>query len=45
MAKATRDPDVISNEILRLVGWIETLPNRKIQLGKVAVKDMSEAAA
>lgn len=45
MAKATRNADVISNEIQRLVTWIETLPNRKIQLGKVAMKDMSTAAA
>ena len=45
MAKAMGNPEVISNEILRLVVWVETLPNRKIQLGKVAVKDMSEAAA
>ena len=45
MAKAMRNPEVISNEIQRLVNWIETLPNRKIQLGKVAMKDMSTAAA
>jgi len=44
MAKAARNPEIISDEILRLVNWIETLPNRKIQLGKVAVKDVSNAA-
>jgi len=44
MAKASRNPDVISSELQRLVTWIETLPNRKIQLGKVALKDMSTAA-
>lgn len=42
MAKATRNPDIISDEIARLVGWIENLPNRKIQLGKVAaVKEVA----
>ncbi len=44
MAKATRNPAVISDEINRLVTWIETMPNRKIQLGKVAMKDVSSAA-
>jgi TetR/AcrR family transcriptional regulator, transcriptional repressor for nem operon len=46
MAKATRNPDIISDEIARLITWIEMLPNRKIQLGKVAVKtpDVSNAA-
>lgn len=38
MAKAMRQPQIISDEIARLVQWIETLPNRKIQLGKVAAK-------
>jgi len=38
MAKAFRDPQVISNEVSRLTIWLETLPNRKIQLGKVGVK-------
>lgn len=44
MAKAMRNPMVISDEIGRLVSWVETLPNRKIQLGKVAMKDVSSAA-
>jgi len=44
MAKAMRNPEIISDEIARLVNWIETLPNRKIQLGKVAVKEVSNAA-
>ncbi len=43
MAKAFRDPQAISDEIARLSGWIETLPNRKIQLGKVGLR-MSEPA-
>lgn len=38
MAKATRNPDVIGNEVSRLTAWLETLPNRRIQIGKVAVK-------
>jgi len=50
MAKATNNANVISDEIARLVQWIEVLPNRKIQLGKVAPKssdstsDVSNAA-
>lgn len=43
MAKAFRSPQAISDEITRLVAWIESLPNRKISLGKVAVK-ATEAA-
>jgi hypothetical protein len=38
MAKAMRNSDIISDEINRLVHWMENMPNRKIQLGKVAVK-------
>ena len=45
MAKATRNPNVISDEIARLVQWIELLPNRKIQLGKVAPKPADVVAA
>lgn len=47
MAKALREPQILSDEIARLVGWIEILPNRKIQLGKVAARpadDVSNAA-
>jgi hypothetical protein len=46
MAKATNNSGVLSDEIARLTQWIETLPNRKIQLGKVAAKpsDVSNAA-
>ena len=46
MAKTTRNPQVISDEIARLTQWVELLPNRKIQLGKVAPKpvDASNAA-
>lgn len=45
MAKAFRNPQVISDEITRLISWIETLPNRKIQLGKVGVKAPETANA
>jgi TetR/AcrR family transcriptional repressor of nem operon len=46
MAKATRNAGALSDEVARLVGWIESLPNRRIQLGKVAPKteDMYTAA-
>lgn len=35
MAKATRYPRALADEIERLVQWIETIPNKRIQLGKV----------
>lgn len=38
MAKAFNNPHIITVEIDRLVGWLETVPNRKIQLGKIPVK-------
>jgi len=38
MAKSARNPDVISEEVSRLTQWLEALPNRKIQIGKVAIK-------
>lgn len=38
MAKSMKDAGIISDEIARLVGWLETLPNKKIQLGKVGAK-------
>ena len=45
MAKAIRNPGIISDEIARLSAWLETLPNRKIQIGKVALKDIASNAA
>lgn len=45
MAKAFRDPQVISDEVSRLTCFIETLPNRKIQLGKVGMKLPETAGA
>ncbi len=45
MAKSMRQPQIISDEVARLVQWMENLPNRKIQLGKVAAKpDVFNAA-
>lgn len=43
MAKAFRDPEIISGEIERLTAWLESVPNKKIQLGKVGAKT-AEAA-
>jgi TetR/AcrR family transcriptional repressor of nem operon len=45
MAKALQNPQIMSDEIYRLVGWLETLPNRKIQLGKVAARSLESNAA
>jgi AcrR family transcriptional regulator len=47
MAKAFRNPQAISDEIARLTTWVETLPNRKISLGKVGLAkniEQTEAA-
>jgi AcrR family transcriptional regulator len=46
MAKAFRNPQAISDEIARLATWVENLPNRRIQLGKVGIKapEQTEAA-
>jgi TetR/AcrR family transcriptional regulator, transcriptional repressor for nem operon len=38
VAKAFNDPNIISAEVERLVTWLESLPNRKIQIGKVGLK-------
>lgn len=45
MAKAMRNPQIISDEVARLVQWMENLPNRKIQLGKVAARADATTAA
>lgn len=45
MAKAMQDPQVLTDEITRLTQWIENLPNRKIQLGKVGMKPPEFAGA
>jgi TetR/AcrR family transcriptional repressor of nem operon len=38
MCKALGDPQVVSDEMARLTNWLEMIPNRKIQIGKVSVK-------
>jgi TetR/AcrR family transcriptional repressor of nem operon len=38
IAKATRDPSTYSGEVDRLVQWVGLLPNRRIHLGKVPVR-------
>lgn len=38
VAKALASPDVITAEVDRLTLWVESIPNRRIQLGKVAGK-------
>jgi TetR/AcrR family transcriptional regulator, transcriptional repressor for nem operon len=43
MAKAFGNPEIISDEIARLTAWLENLPNRKIQLGKVGLKTATPA--
>jgi len=37
-AKAFNNPRIITQEIERLVVWLESLPNRRIQVGKVGLK-------
>jgi TetR/AcrR family transcriptional regulator, transcriptional repressor for nem operon len=43
MAKGMNNAAIISYEIARLKDWVESLPNKKIHLGKAPVK-LSEAA-
>jgi len=45
MAKAFQQPQVFSDEIARLVSWVEAMPNRRITLGKVGVKPNAESDA
>jgi hypothetical protein len=45
LANAMQNPQIISDETERLVAWLETLPNRKIQLGKVGVRSPDSNAA
>lgn len=42
-AKALNSPDVITAEVERLTLWIESLPNRKIQLGKAGFRATTAA--
>lgn len=45
MAKAARNPQVITDEITRLTAWLESLPNRKISLGKAGMRDAGVPSA
>ncbi|MEZ5690800.1 MAG: TetR/AcrR family transcriptional regulator [Rickettsiales bacterium] len=38
MAKAFKNPQILADEASRLINWIESLPNKKIQLGKVGMR-------
>lgn len=38
VAKSFNDPNIIANETTRIITWVESLPNRKIQIGKVGLK-------
>lgn len=44
MGKAFHSPAVIAAEIDRIIFWVESLPNLKIQIGKTALKEPSSAA-
>jgi TetR/AcrR family transcriptional repressor of nem operon len=45
MAKAFRDEKVIKVEMARLVTWVESLPNKRIQLGKIGMRGIDSSAA
>ena len=38
MAKAFHNPQIMSDELTRLTAWLESLPNKRISLGKVMAK-------
>ncbi|MFO0389945.1 MAG: TetR/AcrR family transcriptional regulator [Alphaproteobacteria bacterium] len=38
MAKAFNNPQIMTDELARLTSWLESLPNKRISLGKVAAK-------
>lgn len=38
MAKAFNNPQIITFELERLVAWLGSIPNRRIQLGKISLK-------
>ncbi|MEK6747129.1 MAG: TetR/AcrR family transcriptional regulator [Rickettsiales bacterium] len=42
MAKTFQNQQILSTEIARLIEWLESIPNRKIQLGKFANIQISE---
>lgn len=41
MAKTFQNPQIISNETERLVEWLRSIPNRKIQIGKAGARSGS----
>ena len=44
LAKAFKNPQIISDEMARLATWLETLPNKRIPLGKAGMRAASDAA-
>ncbi len=38
VAKSFQSQQVVDDEMARLISWLETIPNRKIQLGKVGIR-------
>jgi AcrR family transcriptional regulator len=44
MAKTFQNPEIIADEATRLITWLETIPNRKIQLGKAGMRSTGNAA-
>jgi TetR/AcrR family transcriptional regulator, transcriptional repressor for nem operon len=44
LAKALRDEKVITTEMQRLNAWLESLPNKRIQLGKVGMRIAGDAS-
>lgn len=43
MAKAYRNPQIMNDELDRLSLWLESLPNKKIFLGKAGVRSLTDA--
>ena len=44
MAKSFGKSQIISDELARLAAWLESLPNRRIPLGKAGMRTSSDAA-
>lgn len=42
-AKTFNDPEIINAEVERLTLWIESLPNKRIQIGKIGIRPPVEA--
>ena len=45
MAKSFGKPEIISDELARLAAWLESLPNRRIPMGKAGMRATAEAGA